>query len=183
MAKHLKKKETLHVFRYWILLVFQAKWKVFFSCFFECSRKHKCAKGGASLGWKLVAFIKTYSLSEQARALCHYDVIVENSNVACKFCEIFRTFIYVRYNYQIALLYYFFASSFHSRTRIFIQSHQGNSFSSRLSTLVRCRNPDKANKTVLPLALVGSEMIIVISAISTVLYLIRTRKELLNRYT
>ena len=93
MAKHLnKKKETRHVFKYWILFMFQAKWKVFFSCFFECSRKHKCAKGGASLGWILVAFIKTYSLTEQARALCHYDVIVENSNVACKFCEIFRTF-------------------------------------------------------------------------------------------
>ena len=93
MAKHLKKKkETLHVFRYWILFVFQAKWKVLFSCLFECSRKHKCEKGSASFGWILVAFIKTYSLSEQVRALCHYDVIVENSNVARKFCEIFRTF-------------------------------------------------------------------------------------------
>ena len=91
--------------------------------------------------------------------------------------------ICVRYNYQIALLYYFFASSFHCRTRIFIPCHQGNWFSSRLSTLVRRRNPEKANKTVLPLALVGSEMIMANSAISTVSYSIRTRKELLNRYT
>ena len=91
--------------------------------------------------------------------------------------------ICVRYNYQMALLCYFFESFFRRRTRIFIPCHQGNSFSSRLSTLVRCRIPDKANKTVLPLALVGSEMIMANSAISTVLYLIRTRKELLNRYT
>lgn len=177
-----KKKETLHVFRYWILFVFQAKWKVFFSCLFECSLKHNCEKGSASLGWILVAFIKTYSLSEQARASCHYDVIVEKLERRAQVLWNLQN-ICVRYNYQIALLYYFFASSFHCRTRIFIPCHQGNWFSSRLSTLVRRRNPEKANKTVLPLALVGSEMIMANSAISTVSYSIRTRKELLNRYT
>ena len=97
-----------------------------------------------------------------------------------KVCEIFKTFACVttiKWCFSVTSLKAFFVGG-QEYSSLAIRAIR-----SLVVYLVRCRNPDKANKTVLPLALVGSEMIIADSAISTVLYLIRTRKELLNKYT
>ena len=104
---------------------------------------------------------------------------MENSNVARKVCEIFKTFACVttiKWRFSVTSLKAFFVG--------------GQEYSSLAIREIRSvvvyqlrSDVDKANKTVLPLAIVGSEMIIAGSAISTVSYSIRTRKELLNRYT